>query len=159
LVQVDEAWSSKTCSQCGGVHYGLGASEVYRCTNADCGLVAERDTQSAKNILAHGLSLLESLAPQRTDGDSKLTEQLAALKQELEAERAEVQQARLPRDPSAARDCDGDDAPAGGTATVDLGAAPGDCSIDSEGTTSNSKPSLQGGGSGASPSTGLEESL
>ena len=158
-MQVDEAWSSKTCSQCGGVHYGLGASEVYRCTNADCGLVAERDTQSAKNILAHGLSLLESLAPQRTDGDSKLTEQLAALKQELEAERAEVQVARRRRDPSAARDCDGDDAPAGGTATVDLGAAPGDCSIDSEGTTSNSKPSLQGGGSGASPSTGLEESL
>ena len=132
---------------------------MYRCTNADCGLVAERDTQSAKNILAHGLSLLESLAPQRTDGDSKLTEQLAALKQELEAERAEVQVARRRRDPSAARDCDGDDAPAGGTATVDLGAAPGDCSIDSEGTTSNSKPSLQGGGSGASPSTGLEESL
>jgi len=129
LVQVDEAWSSKTCSQCGGVHYGLGASEVYRCTNADCGLVAERDTQSAKNILAHGLSLLESLAPQRTDGDSKLTEQLAALKQELEAERAEVQVARRRRDPSAAGDRrDGDDAPAGGTVTVDLGAAPGDCS-------------------------------
>ena len=160
MVQVDEAWSSKTCSQCGGVHYGLGASEVYRCTNADCGLVAERDTQSAKNILAHGLSLLESLAPQRTDGDSKLTEQLTALKQELEAERAEVQEARRRRDPSAAGDRrDGDDAPAGGTVTVDMGAAPGDCSIDSEGTTSNSKPSLQGGGSGASPSTGLEESL
>ena len=132
---------------------------MYRCTNADCGLVAERDTQSAKNILAHGLSLLESLAPQRTDGDSKLTEQLAALKQELEAERAEGQEARLRRDPSAAGDRDGDDGPAGGTVTVDLGAAPGDCSIDSEGTTSNSKPSLQGGGSGASPSTGLEESL
>ncbi len=158
MVQVDETWSSKTCSQCGGVHYGLGASEVYRCTNADCGLVAERDTQSAKNILAHGLSLLESLAPQRTDGDSKLTEQLTALKQELEAERAGLQEAR--RDPSAAGDRDGDDAPAGGTVTVvDLGAAPGDCSSDSEGATSNSKPSLQGGGSGASPSTGLEESL
>ena len=132
---------------------------MYRCTNADCGLVAERDTQSAKNILAHGLSLLESLAPQRTDGDSKLTEQLAALKQELEAERAEVQVARRRRDPSAAGDRDGDDAPAGGTVTVDVGASPGDCSIHSEGTTSNSKPSLQGGGSGASPSTGLEESL
>jgi hypothetical protein len=80
-------------------------------------------------------------------------------KQELEAERAEVQEALRRRDPSAAGDRDGDDAPAGGTVTVDLGASPGDCSIDSEGTTSNSKPSLQGGGSGASPSTGLEESL
>ncbi len=82
------------------------------------------------------------------------------LKQELEAERAEVQVARRRRDPAAADDRrDGDDAPAGGTVTVDLGAAPGDCSIDSEGATSNSEPSLQGGGSGASPSTGLEESL
>lgn len=45
---VDESYTSKTCSNCGHIHTTLGANKVFRCSN--CGLVADRDINAARNI-------------------------------------------------------------------------------------------------------------
>ena len=61
LPQIGEEWTTKTCSSCGHVNHGVGAHSVFCCPH--CGLIADRDTQAAKNILGHGLSVLRELDP------------------------------------------------------------------------------------------------
>ncbi len=45
--------------QCGHVNHGVGAHSVF--CYPHCGLIADWDTQAAKNILGHGLSVLREL--------------------------------------------------------------------------------------------------
>ena len=45
----NEAYTSKTCGQCGWIKTDLGASKVYRCSQ--CGYQADRDLHGARNIL------------------------------------------------------------------------------------------------------------
>lgn len=58
--EVNESYSTQTCSQCGSIEgpkglEGLGVRE-WTC---ECGAVHDRDTNAAKNILAKGLNMLE----------------------------------------------------------------------------------------------------
>ena len=52
LLVVDEAYTSKTCSQCGHQNNSLGSSKVFRCP---CGSVMDRDANAAKNILLRNI--------------------------------------------------------------------------------------------------------
>jgi putative transposase len=51
----DEAYTSKTCGQCGKLHHSLGGSKVFRCPS--CGLQVDRDAHAARNILLKNASL------------------------------------------------------------------------------------------------------
>ena len=55
IVECDEAYTSKTCGQCGHIHQKLGSSKTFRCPN--CKYVADRDISAARNILLRYLSL------------------------------------------------------------------------------------------------------
>lgn len=55
VVVCDEAFTSKTCGQCGAIHDKLGGSKVFRCPN--CTYVADRDANGARNIMLRYLSL------------------------------------------------------------------------------------------------------
>jgi transposase len=56
VVEVDEIYTSKTCTRCGNLKYNLGAAEVYKCL--ECNLVIDRDINGARNILLKYISLL-----------------------------------------------------------------------------------------------------
>lgn len=45
---VDESWTSKTCSRCGGLDHSLGGKKVFSCPH--CKMVMDRDINGAKNI-------------------------------------------------------------------------------------------------------------
>jgi predicted RNA-binding Zn-ribbon protein involved in translation (DUF1610 family) len=62
LLQIGEEWTTKTCSSCGHVNHHVGAHSVFCCPH--CGLVADRDTQAAKNILGHVPSVLHDSHPE-----------------------------------------------------------------------------------------------
>lgn len=53
LMVVSEAYTSKTCSQCGKQNSKLGGSKWFRCRreNGGCGMEMDRDKNGAKNIL------------------------------------------------------------------------------------------------------------
>lgn len=55
IVECDEAYTSKTCGQCGVLHHKLGGAKTFRCKS--CGYVADRDISAARNILLRYLSL------------------------------------------------------------------------------------------------------
>jgi putative transposase len=46
---VDESWTSKTCSCCGGLDHKLGGKKTYKCKF--CNAIIDRDINGAKNIL------------------------------------------------------------------------------------------------------------
>ncbi|NJK65632.1 MAG: transposase [Microcoleus sp. SU_5_3] len=54
VVDVSEAYTSKTCGKCGHIHRKLGGSKVFKCPN--CQTVIERDLNGARNILLRALS-------------------------------------------------------------------------------------------------------
>ena len=45
---VDEAYTSKSCGNCGHIHQNLGGNKTYNCPQ--CGLVIDRDVNGARNI-------------------------------------------------------------------------------------------------------------
>jgi putative transposase len=51
---VDEAFTSKTCGQCGWIDDKLGSRKVFKCT--DCWSVMDRDFNGARNVLLKWLS-------------------------------------------------------------------------------------------------------
>ncbi len=55
VVTCDEAYTSKTCGQCGWIHAKLGGSKTYRCQQ--CHYHADRDVNAARNIMLRYLSL------------------------------------------------------------------------------------------------------
>lgn len=59
--EVNEAYTTQTCSSCGSVEGPRGAAGLgirrWRCT---CGVEHDRDTNAAKNIVARGLASLEA---------------------------------------------------------------------------------------------------
>lgn len=65
VVVVDEAYTSKTCEECGHIHRKLGGNKTFKCP--ECGHVADRDLHAARNILLRyltreGIPVPESLA-------------------------------------------------------------------------------------------------
>ncbi len=55
VVEVNEAYTSKTCGLCGELNHALGKSKTFVC--AKCGYAADRDVNGARNILLRWLSL------------------------------------------------------------------------------------------------------
>lgn len=54
VIVCDEAYTSKTCGQCGKIKTDLGSSKTFRCR--PCGYVADRDISAARNILLRYLT-------------------------------------------------------------------------------------------------------
>lgn len=54
VVVCNEAYTSKTCGQCGVVHSTLGGNKTFRCK--ECGYESDRDINAARNILLRYLS-------------------------------------------------------------------------------------------------------
>ncbi len=52
---VNEAYTSKTCGQCGHLHGTLGGRERFRCPEAACDMDCDRDYHAARNILLRAL--------------------------------------------------------------------------------------------------------
>ena len=59
IVEVGEAYTSKTCEECGHLHQKLGGSKNFKCPN--CGHCADRDLHAARNILLRYLSQDETI--------------------------------------------------------------------------------------------------
>jgi putative transposase len=53
VVDVNESYTSKTCTACGFVHEKLGGSKIFKCPN--CGHKHDRDWDGARNILIRAL--------------------------------------------------------------------------------------------------------
>ncbi|NER01669.1 MAG: transposase [Okeania sp. SIO3C4] len=53
VVRCNESYTSKTCSNCGHVHYLLGGSKVFKCP--ECKAVIPRDINGARNIMIRAL--------------------------------------------------------------------------------------------------------
>jgi putative transposase len=51
--EIEEAYTSKTCSCCGNKKDDLGGNKVYNCVN--CGVTIGRDVNGAKNIFMLGI--------------------------------------------------------------------------------------------------------
>jgi putative transposase len=55
IIVCDEAYTSKTCGQCGVLHRQLGGCKVFKCPS--CKVVIDRDVNGARNILLRYLTL------------------------------------------------------------------------------------------------------
>lgn len=55
VVECSEAYTSKTCGQCGTINATLGASKTFEC--AECNYKADRDINGARNIMLRYLSV------------------------------------------------------------------------------------------------------
>ncbi|MDH6107093.1 transposase, partial [Anabaenopsis tanganyikae CS-531] len=53
VVLCNESYTSKTCGNCGHVHYKLGGNKVFKCPH--CGIQICRDVNGARNILLRAL--------------------------------------------------------------------------------------------------------
>lgn len=60
VVIVDEAYTSKTCGNCGTLNHKLGGSKRFTC--GSCGLQADRDTHAARNILLKNIGFIQPLS-------------------------------------------------------------------------------------------------
>jgi putative transposase len=69
VVDVSEAYTSKTCGNCGHIHRKLGGSKVFKCPN--CQTVIKRDLNGARNILLRALS--DSTCSVSNDGIATVT--------------------------------------------------------------------------------------
>jgi putative transposase len=54
VVETNEAYTSKTCGQCGAIHTKLGGSKTFKCST--CGHVVDRDWNGAFNIMLKALA-------------------------------------------------------------------------------------------------------
>lgn len=52
--EVDERYTSKTCGKCKNIKRDLGFARIYECPMENCGYVAGRDANAARNILIRG---------------------------------------------------------------------------------------------------------
>ncbi len=55
VYEVTEYYTSKTCSNCGCIHWKLGGNHTFRCPNANCKMEMERDMNAAKGIFMMNL--------------------------------------------------------------------------------------------------------
>jgi IS605 OrfB family transposase len=62
ITSVSEAYTSKTCTDCGHIHSRLGGARVFRCS--ECGTVMDRDANAAKGILLRALASGALSAPE-----------------------------------------------------------------------------------------------
>ena len=58
VILCDEAYTSKTCGQCGYIHQHLGGNKLFTCPS--CGMVMDRDFNGSRNIWLRYLTLHKS---------------------------------------------------------------------------------------------------
>lgn len=75
LPVVDEYLTTKTCSRCGGLHWGIGSSKEFDCPH--CPNVVDRDLNSAANMLLKHLTFCE-IPPAEVAGIGQLSDACAA---------------------------------------------------------------------------------
>ena len=56
LTIVCEAYTTRTCTQCGVINNNVGGAKVFKCCNPDCCIEVDRDINGARNILLKRLS-------------------------------------------------------------------------------------------------------
>ncbi len=61
VIICDEAYTSKTCGQCGTIKDNLGGNKVYKC--AHCHMIMDRDFNGARNVLLKYLSMIATTTP------------------------------------------------------------------------------------------------
>ena len=66
LELVNERYTSKTCTRCGGIHHRLGGNKRYVCPHPNCRLRIDRDVNAARNMLLMHLALLRAVLLNRT---------------------------------------------------------------------------------------------
>ena len=66
LELVNERYTSKTCTRCGGIHHRLGGNKRYVCPHPNCRLRIDRDVNAARNMLLMHLALLRVVLLSRT---------------------------------------------------------------------------------------------
>ena len=54
VIETNEAYTSKTCPECGNIHKKLGSAKIFRCPT--CGYEEDRDIHGSKNNLVRVLS-------------------------------------------------------------------------------------------------------
>lgn len=59
LHECTEEYSSKTCGNCGKLHYNLGANKSFLCPYSDCAQEIDRDLNAARNILIMNYEFLK----------------------------------------------------------------------------------------------------
>jgi len=65
--EVDEAWTSKTCSRCGKENMKLGGNEVFTCIDHTCNFKCDRDVNGGKNIALKNACEIDSAAAERAE--------------------------------------------------------------------------------------------
>jgi len=71
VIEVDEAYTTQTCSRCGQRNTAVGGSRVYVCVDENCSYTADRDANAARNILLRYLTIHGiTLAPQCANGQA-----------------------------------------------------------------------------------------
>jgi putative transposase len=73
VVQLSEAWTSKTCRGCGSIHHTLGGNHTFRCPT--CHIVYSRDEGGACNILLRHATMLHDDA-QRAEMEEAVAQSL-----------------------------------------------------------------------------------
>jgi len=56
VIIIDEAYTSKTCTNCGRINWKLGGNKVFKCNNKKCNIVLDRDIVGARNIIIRYLT-------------------------------------------------------------------------------------------------------
>jgi len=49
--EIDEAYTSKTCTKCGFLNNNLGSKKILKCENVNCNYKKNRDVCGARNIM------------------------------------------------------------------------------------------------------------
>lgn len=66
VVETNEAYTSKTCTNCGNVHRKLGGSKIFKCPH--CGFEIDRDWAGARNNMLRALGATPFTAVRLPDG-------------------------------------------------------------------------------------------
>ena len=77
LIEVDESYTTQTCTNCGTINK-VGGSKIYRCLN--CGLTIERDINGSRNILIKTLSELTTKITGKIRSEKSGTKQTSSIK-------------------------------------------------------------------------------
>lgn len=56
VIEVSEAYTSKTCGKCGHVNSELYGNKIYKCPNKNCDYILDRDIHGARNVLLRMLT-------------------------------------------------------------------------------------------------------
>ena len=72
VIEVNEAYTSKTCSSCGKVQ-NIGSKKIFRCK---CGLEMDRDLNGAKNIYLRNISFALAASPFLSESLNCISKQL-----------------------------------------------------------------------------------